>query len=286
MSSFQVGTALVLLAAVLWGTTGTTQALAPAGATPLAVGALRLIVGGAFLLLLAWGRGRLRWGGRWPAWPTFLAAISMAVYQLCFFAAVSLTGVAVGTLVAVGSSPILAGLLALLIWRQRPSTPWLLATGLAVSGVLLLASGGGELAIHPGGLLLALATGLSYAVYVLSSKTLLLYQPPDRATAVVFGLGALCLIPFLFLSDLTWLTQPAGLLVALHLGVVTIGLAYLLFTQGLVKIPAATAVTLSLAEPLTAALLGIFFLGEWLPPAGLLGIALLLAGLLWLARSG
>ena len=286
MSSFQVGTALVLLAAVLWGTTGTTQALAPAGATPLAVGALRLIVGSAFLLLLAWGRGRLHGGGRWPVWPTFLAAVSMAGYQLCFFAAVSLTGVAVGTLVAVGSSPILAGILALLIWRQRPSPYWLLATGLAVSGVVLLASGGGELTIHPGGLLLALATGLSYAVYVLSSKTLLLYQPPDRATAVVFGLGALCLTPVLFLSDLTWLTQPAGLLVALHLGVVTIGLAYLLFTQGLVKIPAATAVTLSLAEPLTAALLGIFLLGEWLPPAGLLGIALLLAGLLWLARSG
>jgi len=286
LSNSQVGTALVLLAAVLWGTTGTTQALAPVGATPLAVGALRLIVGGAFLLLLAWGRGRLRGGGRWPVWPTFLAAISIAVYQLCFFAAVSLSGVAVGTLVAVGSSPILAGILALLIWRQRPSPHWLLATGLAVSGVALLASGGGDVVVHPVGLLLALATGLSYAVYVLSSKTLLLYQPPDRATAVVFGLGALCLTPILFQSDLTWLAQPAGLLVALHLGVMTIGLAYLLFAQGLARVPAATAVTLSLAEPLTAALLGIFFLGEWLPPAGLLGIALLLAGLLWLARSG
>jgi drug/metabolite transporter, DME family len=277
------GAALVLLAAVLWGTTGTAQALAPAGATPLAVGALRLIVGGAFLLLLAWGRGRLRGDGRWPIIPTFLAAVSMAAYQLFFFAAVSLTGVAVGTVVAVGSSPILAGLLVIVFWRQRPSPQWLLATALAVSGVTLLASGG-EVAIHPGGLALALATGLSYAVYVLATKRLLDDQPAERATAVVFGFGALGLTPVLFFSDLSWLAQPSGLLVVLHLGVVTIGLAYLLFAQGLTAVPAATAVTLSLAEPLTAALLGVFFLGERLPASGFVGIGLLFVGLLWLTR--
>jgi drug/metabolite transporter, DME family len=207
----------------------------------------------------------------------------MAAYQLFFFAAVSLTGVAVGTVVAVGSSPILAGLLVIIFWRQRPSPQWLLATALAVSGVTLLASGG-EIAIHPGGLALALATGLSYAVYVLATKRLLDDQPAERATAVVFGFGALGLTPVLFFSDLSWLAQPSGLLVVLHLGVVTIGLAYLLFAQGLTAVPAATAVTLSLAEPLTAALLGVFFLGERLPASGFVGIGLLFVGLLWLTR--
>jgi DME family drug/metabolite transporter len=192
-----------------------------------------------------------------------------------------LTGVAVGTVVAVGSSPILAGLLVILVWRRRPTTHWLLATALAVSGVILLA-GGGEVAIHPVGLALALATGLSYAVYVLATKRLLDDQPAERATAVVFGLGALLLTPILFLSDLSWLARPSGLLVVLHLGVVTIGLAYLLFAQGLTAVPAAAAVTLSLAEPLTAALLGLFFLGERLPAIGFVGIGLLFAGLLWL----
>ena len=37
---------MVLLAAMLWGTTGTAQALAPPGATPLAVGTVRLTFGG------------------------------------------------------------------------------------------------------------------------------------------------------------------------------------------------------------------------------------------------
>ena len=37
----------VLLAAVLFGTTGTAQALGPDGAAPLTVGAARIVVGGA-----------------------------------------------------------------------------------------------------------------------------------------------------------------------------------------------------------------------------------------------
>jgi drug/metabolite transporter, DME family len=286
MRWFRNGAFLALAAAVLWGTTGTAQALAPVEASPLTIGALRLIVGGAFLFLLAWGRGKLRGGGHWPLLPTALAAISMAAYQLFFFAAVSLTGVTVGTVTAVGSSPILAGLLVILVWRQPPTGRWLAATALAVSGVVLLASGGGAATVHLGGVLLALLTGLSYAIYVLSSKSLLASQPPERATAVVFALGALLLTPILFLTDLSWLARPSGLLVVLHLGVITIGLAYLLFAQGLATIPAATAVTLSLAEPLTAALLGLLFLGEQLPASGFVGIGLLFAGLLWLTRRG
>jgi DME family drug/metabolite transporter len=71
--------------------------------------------------------------------------------------------------------------------------------------------------------------------------------------------------------------------VALHLGVVTVGFAYLLFAIGLSAVPVATAATLTLAEPLTAGLLGIFVLGERLTLPAFAGIALLLAGLLILA---
>ena len=42
------GMALVLLAAMLWGTTGTAQSLAPATLSPYWVGALRLVIGSAF----------------------------------------------------------------------------------------------------------------------------------------------------------------------------------------------------------------------------------------------
>jgi hypothetical protein len=59
--------------------------------------------------------------------------------------------------------------------------------------------------------------------------------------------------------------------------------AYVLFSRGLALVPTSTAVTLSLAEPLTAAALGIVVLGERPSATGLLGAGLVLSGLAVLA---
>lgn len=280
------GSWLVLAAAVCWGTTGTAQALAPAGAQPVAVGAVRLLLGGLALLGYAVWRGTLRKGEHWPVKSTLVAAICMAAYQLCFFAGVARTGVAVGTLVAIGSSPILAGLIAWSLRGEIPSRRWGWATLLAVVGCGLLVISGRGLRLEAGGVFLALGAGLAYALFTVASKGLLEMQPPEAAMAVVFSLGALFLLPFFFTADLTWLVQPRGALVALHLGVVTVALAYTLFAQGLRRVPVATAVTLTLAEPLTAGALGVFLLGERLTLAAALGSASIFAGLVLLVLGG
>ena len=82
--------AAVLGAAVLFGTTGTAQALGPSGTTPLGVGAARIVIGGAglFAVLPLVGGRRIDavalWRSRWG----LLAGVTTAVYQVCFFAAV------------------------------------------------------------------------------------------------------------------------------------------------------------------------------------------------------
>ena len=105
----------VLLAAVLWGTTGTAQALAPAGVPPLAVGAVRLAIGGGALLLWAWGHGR-----SWHKRPLLLGALAVAAYQPFFFGGVARAGVAVGTMVAIGSAPVITGMWQWAVWGVRP----------------------------------------------------------------------------------------------------------------------------------------------------------------------
>lgn len=102
---------LILLAAVLWGTTGTTQAFAPESAHPIAIGTIRLAIGGLFLLSLVFFVWQIRVKKNWPKKATILAALSMALYQPLFFSAVTITGVAIGTVAAIGSAPILSGLL-------------------------------------------------------------------------------------------------------------------------------------------------------------------------------
>lgn len=275
----------VLAAAILWGTTGTSQGLAPAGVESNAIGAVRLAVGGGALLFLALLRGSFKGGGHWPLMATVVSAFFVAGYQLCFFAGVARTGVAVGTMVAIGSSPVAAGILGYLVRKERLGGRWLLATLLAVFGCGLLATGAGGLQGDLTGILLALGAGVSYAAYTVSIKGLLEQHAPDAVMAVVFCLAAALLSPLLFMSPLGWLAEPRGLLVALHLGVVATALSYILFARGLQTISVGTAATLSLGEPLTAALLGVLVLGEKLVAIQLIGILLLFSGLVLLAMG-
>jgi DME family drug/metabolite transporter len=214
-----------------------------------------------------------------------MAIGAIAGYQLFFFAGVARTGVAVGTVVAIGAAPVLAGLMGLLLLKERPTRRWLAATLLAVAGCTLLIVTGGDVRIDLPGIILAVGAGAAYALYTIASKELLRAQPPDAVTAVAFFGGALLLAPLLLFVDLGWLAQPQGVLVALHLGLVTTALAYMLYIRGLLTLPTATAVTLALAEPLTAALLGTLVLGERLSVPSLLGMALIFAGLIVLTTG-
>jgi DME family drug/metabolite transporter len=103
--------------------------------------------------------------------------------------------------------------------------------------------------------------------------------------AVIFALGAIILLPTLFFASHRWILEPVGLIVALHLGLVTVALAYILFGRGLVTVPVSTTVTLTLAEPLTAAALGILVLGEKLSTMAAIGAGLMLFGLVVLTQG-
>ena len=275
----------MLGSALLFGTTGTAQALGPA-APPAAVGAARVVVGAAALVLAAAVTGaltrRMRGGG--PG--VLVAAAGVAGYQVCFFAGVARTGVAIGTIVAIGSAPAVTGLLDLVVRRERPERRWALATALAVAGgALLIASGGeGEHAADPVGVLLALGAGASYAVYTVAAKgSLDRGREPLAVMASAFGLGAVLLAPVLAVADVGWLARTDGILLAAYLGLGPTALAYVLFARGLRRLAPRTVATLTLAEPLTAAALGVVVLGERPPPVGIAGAALVLLGLLTLA---
>jgi DME family drug/metabolite transporter len=279
------GSWLVLLAACLWGTNGTAQALAPQGAQPIIIGTLRIALGGLTLLAFALLRGSLRDGKRWPFWPTLVGAASMAAYQVFFFAGVARTGVAIGTIVGIGSTPILAGPISYLVRGERPSGRWALATLLGILGCALLIATGEKIHLDLLGIFLAICAGASYAVFATVSKGLIEEHAPETVMAVTFCLGACFVLPLLVRADLRWLGQPSGYLVVLHLGVISAGLAYTLFARGLRLVPVATAASLTLGEPLTAGLLGVFFLREALTVVAGFGILLIIIGLIVLTTE-
>ncbi|SEI97842.1 drug/metabolite transporter, DME family [Bhargavaea ginsengi] len=269
----------VLIGAILWGTTGTAQSYLPESVHPLTVGALRLAGGGLILLFFAIAMRRVNFG-EWPWRATLVAAVAMALFQPFFFGSVRLTGVAVGTVTGIGSAPVFAGLIEWIILRRRPSRRWVMATVLAVAGCALLLLTGDDVSVNPSGVLLALGAGLTFAVYSMTSKIVLEFANPAAAVGVVFTISALLLSPFLFIYPLDGLRSQEGISVIVYIAVAATAVAYLLYSSGLKELPAATAVTLALAEPLTAAILGVAIVGEELNFFAWMGVGLLLAGLI------
>lgn len=278
---------LVLSAAVLFGTTGTAQALGPE-APPVAVGAARIAVGAALLVLAAaWCAPRaatgLQWSRRWVA----VSATGIAGYQLAFFAAVEDTGVAVGTVVALGSAPAIAGLLSRVVDGTALDRRWALCTALATAGVLLLVLSGSEARVSLPGVLMALGAGASYAVYTIASKRLLAAgHPPEAVMARGFGFAAIALLPVLVLADSGPLFTGGGIAMVVYLAAIPTALAYVLFARGLRHLTPGETATLTLAEPLTATALGTIVLSERPGLLAAVGATLVLAGLVALAAPG
>ncbi|QIN83020.1 EamA family transporter [Rubrobacter tropicus] len=277
------GPLFVVLASALWGTSGTAQAFAPQSADPISVGVVKIGVGGAAMLLFAALSGALAKGPvastRWTPLPVLACAVLVAAYQTLFFTGISLTGVALGTISAIGSLPVWAGL-ADLFYGKRPDARWLGATALAVAGCALLVGSGGPLSADPLGVLLCVFSGGGLVAFTTIAKGMLEDRPHAVVMGVTFTLGAVVLSPALFFSDPSWVLSTAGIAVTLELGIGATALAYILFANGLSKVSVSTAATLSLAEPLTAGLLGLIILGERISPIAVWGMGLLVLGLL------
>ncbi|HLQ32382.1 MAG TPA: EamA family transporter [Chloroflexota bacterium] len=282
------GLLLVALAALSWGTTGTTLKLIGAdGATAaLLVGAIRMLVAAPALVAVALIReGPLRISGR----GFVLAGLCMAAYQVCYFSAVPLAGVAATALLAICSAPIMIALLAYVLIGEALTLRRLLALGLGICGAGLLLAGTGVGLGQGFGLggLLALGAGFAYSLYAVTTKRSLAGTPPLGLSALTFSVAALALLPLVAARRSEALELAArGTSQLLYLGLVATAAAYWLYAAALRSIPAGAAAVAGLLEPLTATLLGVILFRERLGPAGFAGAALLLAAVLLLGLAG
>lgn len=282
------GTPLILAAATLWGTTGTVASFAPAGASPLAIGAGTMGIGGLLTLALA-GRSALavlRRGPQVLRW-ALLGALGVVIYPLAFYTSMAWAGVAVGTVVSLGCAPVFAALLERVLDGAVLTRRWVAATGAAAGGCALLVVAGGhgpsDGARVPAAVALGLLAGAAYAGYAYYAGRLIRHGHSSRAAmGALFGLGAVLLVPLFALTGGELLASDRGLAVVGYLAVIPMCLAYLLFGAGLVRVRASAATVLTLFEPVVAAALGVAVVGERLNPWGWGGVALVVAGLLML----
>ncbi len=281
-----LGPVALILASLLWGTTGTVASFMPGNVSPLAIGACTMTIGGVLLFVTSAPSSiaALRSAASRP-W-LLIGAIGVFVYPLAFYSSMNLAGVAVGNLVSLGSGPVFAALYEWLWERRKLSRLWLLCTLLALGGIVLLALGShredaaeardvASLAI---GILLGLLAGAAYALYTYASSRAIAAGGTSRGVmGGMFGLGAIALAPVLIVTGAPLLQSGLTIGLAAYLAIGPMFVAYLLFGIGMRSLLSSTATTITLLEPIVATLLAVLIVGERLDTMGWVGFGLVLA---------
>jgi probable blue pigment (indigoidine) exporter len=274
-----------VLAPISWGTSYLTiTELLPDG-RPLLVATMRVVPSG--LVLLAAGAVASRWRPRGAEWwrTGVLALFNFGIFFPLLVAAVyRLPG---GVAAAVGGlQPLLVAALTRLVTGRRPRVLDLAVGSVAAVGV-------GLVVIHPGagldpvGVLAAVGANLSFAVGVVLTRRF--PAPSNRlaATGWQLLLGGVILVPLTAVLEgappsLTG-RNVAGFA---YLSLVATALAFVLWFNGIRRLPVAAPPLLGLAAPVTGAVLGWVALSQSLSPLQLTGFVVTLAAIAYGASLG
>ena len=261
-----------LIAPISWGTTYITiTELLPAG-RPLLVAALR-VAPAAIVLLLA-GMLRSRWRPHGAEWGRIgiLAMLNFGIFfPLLVVAAYRLPG---GVAAAAGGlQPLLVGLLTWIVVGRRPRRIDIVVGVVAAIGV-------GLVVIRPGagfdtvGLVAAVVANLSFAAGVVYTKRFPVTPNRVASTGWQLLIGAAFLVPLaLIVEGMPPAPTTRNLVGFAYLSLVGTALAFLLWFNGVRRLPAQAPPLLGLAAPITGAVAGWLVLSESLSAAQIVGFA-------------
>lgn len=180
-------------------------------------------------------------------------------------------------------SPAFAALLAVVILKERVRRLQVVGVGMALCGaavVILLATGGSELAVaNPAGAALVVLTPLGWAGYTVVSKPLAATHRPLTAVATVLIVGALMLAP-MYPHAAAGLPElsPAQWLWLAYLVVPGTVIPYLVWFSSLRSLSATSTAAALYLVPIAALGWSATILDERLTAVGLVGAALIIAG--------
>ncbi|MFE0026586.1 DMT family transporter [Amycolatopsis sp. NPDC059021] len=278
--------AALLLAGVLWGTGGLAGSLlaSRAGLHPLSVATYRLLVGGLAGGLYVALSGGLRGIPRTAGVFRRLLAVGglLALFQTCYFAAVSLSSVSVATMTTIGAVPVLLTIADAVRGRRFPRGWTLVSVGGAVAGLILLRwspDGTGGSAGTAAGIGLALVAAAGFV-----ALTLVTARPVDGLEPLpttVFGClaGGVLLSPAAAWFGMGLPAQADVLALVCYFGIVPTALAYAAYFRGLTGAHPVLGALAALLEPLTASVLSVLLLHERLGAVAWCGAALLAGAL-------
>lgn len=282
--------AFVILAGVLWGTSGLfVQLLAPYGFTTLQISAVRggvsFVAVALFALLFDRSLFRVRW---WELLLCLFIGVALFGTGNCYFYALQLTSISTAV-VLMYTEPALVMLFSVLFLREKITPLKLVSLCTMLFGCVLVSGILGDFKPNPVGILIGLLSGVSFAAYNILTKI-----------AVDKGMRPLSvtLYGFLFASSLSLaLSNPVELVrtaasalgetlpLLVAIGLVSFVAPYLLYTMAMRALPVGTVSALGIVEPMAATIFGILFLKEHLTVLSAVGIAAILLAVVLLGLA-
>ena len=279
------GILAVAAAATMWGTVGPVVQLFPEG-TAFQYATMRNIFGVITLwLMVALSKDKRRYQ-KSDIFPVLVGGIGTAAFMPFYTLGFQRTGVAVASMLAIGAAPLFTGLLGRVAFGRRPERNWFIGTGLAVVGIAALNAPTEGTTVKVAGAVFALGAALSYTFQATGMEMATKRLSAVQCVAPIWTIGMLLQAPLVIGRDFSFLSDPILVAGVIYGGVFTVAISFSMFTWGVARVGAATAVTVGLMEPITTATLGVTVLGERLSTLAFVGIVFVLAGLVVVSRPG
>lgn len=281
---------LIIAAGVLWGTSGLfVNFLSPYGITSLQMTALRGIVSFLCMLVYVLLRDRKLLRVKWTELLLF-AGIGVGIFGTAtfYYASMQMTSVATAV-VLMYTAPVYVMLFSVLFLKEKLIPLKLISLVCMLIGCCLVSGVVGGLKFDLIGIALGILSGISYAAYNLLTKVAM-QRGSSPVSATLYGFLAMTLVA-LCLCDVPSMvgvlsTKPAMMLPLMVLfGVMTCFLPYILYTLSMKTLPAGTAASLAIVEPLAATLFGVFLLNQALDAFSVVGIMLILLAVFLLGKD-
>jgi drug/metabolite transporter (DMT)-like permease len=250
---------------------------------PMVYVALRWVIAGLALTGIALLRGTsLRLGRNSLAIVALASIVGVVVNQIAFAYSVHLAPASAVALIF-GTLPIFVSVMSQLVGHEQLRRRHWAAVGISFSGVALVAAGSsGGVRASVGGILLALATTFSFAVYSVAIVRPLRHHSPLAVSAASSSIGGLilCLVAVPWLASEDWAAPPAlawsGLLYSALASVVV---GNLLWFVAIERVGASRSALYTNLQPFFGALFAVLVLSEHLDALQLVGGLVIASGI-------
>lgn len=262
---------LTALAPIVWGSTYlVTTEMLPAG-IPLTLAVLRALPAGLLLILVL----RKLPEGIWWLRVVVLGVLNFSLFWwLLFIAAYRLPGGVAATVGAV--QPLIVLFLSRWLLNNRLSAVSIMASIAGVFGVAILLLTPNA-ALDPSGIIAGLAGAFSMAAGTVLSRR---WQPPVSAltfTSWQLTAGGLVLLPFAIIFEPALPTLSSLNLIGLgYLTLIGGALTYALWFRGLAILGPSSVASLGFLSPVSAVVLGWFYLNQQLSTLQFIGMVVIL----------